>query len=496
MIKALAVLQSKGEDVTHSAITADRIVVGTGGRVCVVEHVLGLALRQLNLSASQLWREFGLTSAPTPNGDVQFDARTDVFQLGVLALELLLGRRLSPLDLKDRLPDLLDQWSEAATRAGLASDRLRLWLERALQIGSRSYSNAAEALSDLRDVPSESTASAFDSLPMADVEPIGKRSLQPARPAAGQDAPMANASPSEDFPVVNTPQVAARPAVKPAEGRWADVFPPESKSAALARVRESAPEPGPHPNTPVVPAATKGATPPQARGATGRRTTFKAPRVSPWIAAALGVIALTEGVVIAALLMRQPANAAATVVANSPSPEATRVTTPPPSVAAPAADSKAPPATPAVDQIKAAASAQRSGGLRLVAPFELKVVQGDRVFGSTADGPIIAAAGTYQVELINTAYGYSSRRSLTFRPGQITNLDISIPPGRLSVNAQPWAEISIDGQARGETPLANLSVPVGPHEIVFRHPELGERRQTVTVTARQPSRLGVDMRKK
>jgi hypothetical protein len=66
IIKALTVLQSKGEDVTHSAITADRIVVTTGGRVCVVEHVLGLALRQLNLSASQLWREFGLTSTPTP----------------------------------------------------------------------------------------------------------------------------------------------------------------------------------------------------------------------------------------------------------------------------------------------------------------------------------------------------------------------------------------------------------------------------------------------
>ena len=168
VIQALAMLQSKGDDLTHSAITPDRIVVTTGGRICVVEHVLGLALRRLNLSASQLWREFGLVSAPTPTGAVQLDARTDVFQLGVLTLEMLLGRRLTPLDLKDRLPDLLDQWSDAATRAGMASDRLRVWLERALQLGDRAYGTAADAYADLRDLPSESPASAFDSLPMGD----------------------------------------------------------------------------------------------------------------------------------------------------------------------------------------------------------------------------------------------------------------------------------------------------------------------------------------
>lgn len=302
---------------------------------------------------------------------------------------------------------------------------------------------------------------------------------------------MANTSPSEDFPVVNTPP-AARHAMVPSEGRWPEISPEVKAAAAAARTRESIPEPRPPAHTATAPAATKSSAPPQAKGAATRRMTFKAPRVSPWIAAALGVVALTEGVVIAALLMRQPASAATVVAANSPIPDAARVTAPatPDTVTfAPAVDGKAPPAASAVDPIKAAASAQRSGGLRLVAPFELKVVQGDKVFGSTQDGPIIAAAGTYQVELINTAYGYNSRRSLTFRPGQITNLDITIPPGRLSVNAQPWAEISIDGQVRGETPLANLSVPVGPHEIVFRHPELGERRQTVIVRADQIARV-------
>ena len=74
-------------------------------------------------------RSYGQNSVwslrPIASGSVRLDARTDVFQLGVLALELLLGRRLTRLDLKDRLPDLLDQWSTAVGRTGLSSDRLR-----------------------------------------------------------------------------------------------------------------------------------------------------------------------------------------------------------------------------------------------------------------------------------------------------------------------------------------------------------------------------------
>jgi len=314
---------------------------------------------------------------------------------------------------------------------------------------------------------------------------------------------MANASAPDDFPVINTPQPArpfdaaqGKPALVPADRSW--MFVPEAKSAPTPpRARELAPEPAAPAVSPGVPAATrKGSPPPAANNGTTRRTTFKAPRVSPWIAAALGMVALTEGVVIAALLMRQPARATTaatatpTTVAATPIPDASRPTTP--SHAAPAApavaEQKPAVLTAGFDPIKAAASKQRSGGIKFQTPIELKVLQGDKVFGSTADGPIIAPEGTYQVDLVNTAYGVRMPRSVTFRAGQISNFNVTIPPGRLSVNAQPWAEVSIDNQPKGETPLANLSVPVGEHEIVFRHPELGERRMTIVVRADQPAR--------
>jgi len=278
------------------------------------------------------------------------------------------------------------------------------------------------------------------------------------------------------------------------------MFVPEVRPAPTpARAKERTPEQAAP--APSVPAATRKVSPPPA-APSKRRTTFKAPSVSPWIAAALGLASLVEGGVIAALLMRQPASATpvtpAAVTSPIPDRESRSAAAPPPAVPAVAAavpEQKPVVLAAAIDPINAAASKQRSGGIKFQTPIELKVLQGDKVFGSTGDGPIIAPEGTYQVDLVNAALGVRMSRTLTFRAGQISNLSVTIPAGRLSVNAQPWAEVSLDGQAKGDTPLANLSVAVGEHEIVFRHPELGERRQTVVVRADQPARASVSFEK-
>jgi hypothetical protein len=36
-------------------------------------------------------------------------------------------------------------------------------------------------------------------------------------------------------------------------------------------------------------------------------------------------------------------------------------------------------------------------------------------------------------------------------------------------------------------------VQLGSHVVIFRHPDLGERRQTVVVTARGPNRISMDL---
>ena len=494
IVQALAMLQAKGEGITHSALTPDRVVVTTGGRVCVVEHVLGSALRQLNLSASQLWREFGVVTRPDPSGAVIFDARTDVFQLGVLTLEMLIGRRLTPLDLKDRLPDLIEQWSIITSRAGIAGDRLRMWLERALQLSDDAYATAANAYADLRDMPAESTASAFESL-MGEVENLAtRRSYQPVRQLSAADSPMLAVAPSAPQPVEVKP-----PMPVPSRETTPDV--PAAPRPAPAPPLSSGVASGVTPSVPVAPRSTSRQGTLTTEKAATRRTSLKIPRVSPWVAAVLGLVALVEAGVIAALVMRQPRDPAPVVAAASepvapaapadervrtPSPEAERVDADPPSRTAAA--------PPPVDRI-ADANRQRSGGVTLQTPIELKVLQGDRVLGSTDDGPIIMRDGTYQLDLINTSLGLRMRQPITFRAGQMAKLTVTLPSGRVSVNAQPWANVIIDNRDYGETPLANLSVPIGEHDFVFRHPDLGERRQRVTVRADGPTRVSVNLEK-
>jgi hypothetical protein len=66
-----------------------------------------------------------------------------------------------------------------------------------------------------------------------------------------------------------------------------------------------------------------------------------------------------------------------------------------------------------------------------------------------------------------------------------------MPLGR-ATSTPPWAEVWVGDQRLGETPLGNVSLPVGRHEVVFRHPQLGERRQPLVVKANTPARVVAD----
>jgi hypothetical protein len=141
--------------------------------------------------------------------------------------------------------------------------------------------------------------------------------------------------------------------------------------------------------------------------------------------------------------------------------------------------------------IAQAASRERRGGLRLSSPIELQVLEGERVLGSSGDGPVVFTAGKHEVDFVNGALGYRSHQTVDIKAGQIVPMKISPPDGRVSVNAVPWAQVSIDGKAVGETPLANLPMPVGEHEITFRHPQLGEQAQKLIVKSGALARVSV-----
>jgi hypothetical protein len=142
------------------------------------------------------------------------------------------------------------------------------------------------------------------------------------------------------------------------------------------------------------------------------------------------------------------------------------------------------------------ASSVAAGWLTVTSPIPLQLLEGGKVIGTTDSDRIMLPAGDHDLQLQNAAFGFQAQRQVKVNAGKVTVTRIDVPDGRMSLNALPWAEVWVDGERVGQTPIGNLTRPIGRHEVLFRHPELGERRETVVVTATQPARLGVDLRKK
>ena len=493
--RALAALETAGAGVTHGALTADRIILTPEGRVCIVEDALGSALQELALWPEELWTEFGLLARADEDGEAIFDPRTTVMQLGVIALSVLLSRTVTLHDFEQGLPQLLEEFSGLqAGSSSLVATPLREWLARALQSRPDSYASAADAEVGLRTLlaalgPAGAVEVETIQFP-ARVDPPVDRKPDERHPS-GFDSSKAKTERRDVGSVTSLPPPAA-----PVPAASADFTPdtapwrrPDVQTASDDELQSWA-----------------------AQGGSARRDQF-----IRWAAIALAVVAIGEAVAITRLIMRAPtvvltdssivvesAQPGDTVMVDgqavgstpvkvrvNPRTQAIRLVGAPPPVpvadpTAVASKAESDRAAAALDQ---AAARQRSGGLQVRTPINLTVLEGDRVLGSTADGPIVAGAGSHQLDFVNTALGFRVRQNVTIRAGVIAPLTIALPMGRLSINAQPWAQVLIDDNPVGETPLANVEVPIGDHQITFRHPQLGERRERVTVRADGPARV-------
>lgn len=141
------------------------------------------------------------------------------------------------------------------------------------------------------------------------------------------------------------------------------------------------------------------------------------------------------------------------------------------------------------------AAGPAAGWLAVAAPVSLQVLERGELLGTSDQAKIMLPSGQHELVLTNPAIGFTEKRVVRVPAGSQLAIRVDLPKVPLSINALPWAEAWIDGTRIGETPIANHLVTLGPHEIVFRHPEFGERRQTVTVGLGAPARVSVDMRR-
>jgi hypothetical protein len=210
-----------------------------------------------------------------------------------------------------------------------------------------------------------------------------------------------------------------------------------------------------------------------------------------WRVYAIGglvLLAVGEGVIIG--LQQQTARLAVTVAPpDVVAAGSTAVAT------APAPPLSSPPLAPApLPPAAASAVVPGVGWVALNAGVDIDVWVGNRRLGAAGDGRFELAAGEHQLELVNDRLGVRLIEPVRIVRGRVTTLSPVLPRGVLHLNATPWAEVVLKGQALGTTPLANVSVPLGDHDLVFRHPELGTRTVGVRVTADAPVRASVNMR--
>ena len=135
------------------------------------------------------------------------------------------------------------------------------------------------------------------------------------------------------------------------------------------------------------------------------------------------------------------------------------------------------------------------GWVTISTPVVMQVLEDDHKLGTTETDRIMLSAGRHTLKIFNTRLGFQTSRLVQVPAGGAATVKIDIPNGAVNLNALPWAEAFIDGRRVGETPIANIKLPIGEHEVVFRHPQLGERRQTFVVTAGEPARVALDLRK-
>jgi hypothetical protein len=166
-------------------------------------------------------------------------------------------------------------------------------------------------------------------------------------------------------------------------------------------------------------------------------------------------------------------------------------------VVTPARTATAPAATPAggADRERPTRASSETGFISIQSPIVLRVVRNGDFVGTSEDTRLSLPTGHQVIGLENESVGFRDVRTVEVIGGKVTPVAVTLPKGEISINARPWAEVFVDGSRIGETPVSQLSLPVGIHEILFRHPDFTERRVSVVVKIGATGRAFTDFTK-
>jgi hypothetical protein len=432
LIPAVALFSRHQRDAAIGTIGPERLILTPQGRLVVAEYVLAPGLEKLPYSRERLWRDLRVVIPPTAN-PTRIPPSADVVGVGVVALALLHGRPLREDEYLFSLGDLVDAATETSGdhRQPLSAG-FSAWLGRALQFDDRTALKS----------PQEAQV-AFEEM------------------LAKERAYVTSGSQLELF-VSRLERTIGPPLALPAPPPV-----PVAQGPTLVSLATTEPEPDPEPVTaPVPPAAVapaleavpaasvRPAVSPRLAGMTASRieSAVQAPRWHALLAplpAALIALALVEAAVIGWLLFGRAGGASGgqgEVVVHS-RPAAARVT---------------------ID-----------GEDRGVTPLTVALGPGAHV--------VEVRVGRSEPRVIPVDVRDGIQHSLYVELQSVATV------GGLDVRTDgATARVSVDGRARGTTPLSLRDLAPGDHEVVL---EAGRQRvrQTVRIEPGVTSQLVVPM---
>ncbi|MGA9115502.1 MAG: protein kinase [Bacteroidota bacterium] len=123
------------------------------------------------------------------------------------------------------------------------------------------------------------------------------------------------------------------------------------------------------------------------------------------------------------------------------------------------------------------------GSLRVECmPWADVILDSVRVETTPLARDIALAAGEHELRLVHPGYPLY-RRSVVIEPGGLTVIGVNLDTlfGYLSCEVHPWAEVVVDGESRGETPLAPLRLHPGEHLLELRSARFGRLARSITI---------------
>lgn len=480
LVPALVELQQQHPGAAHGLLGPDRVVVSPEARLTIVEHVVAPAVNAVGLDGRQL-AALGITVPPTARGGAQLSPSTDWYQVGLIALSVVLGRPVTTADLP-QLDMLVGQAVDTAVRdAAGAAPFLRGWLEQSLQIEGPGIESAGEARALFSTLTSGRGSTVARVLPMRP-EPVAQAPHAqprpvvvetPVPPIVVETLPPSSAAmfPTETVGPVETP---VRTALAPA---------PAVDAARIAAIRAPSPAPELSPFEREVLAGRIPDTTPALHGPMfGEAGASQPRRFGPLAVLALGQAAVLAWLAGSAWLSKPPAFGMQPglstehvltrdgqpadrpiAMAVGPALSWVRMTTPPPIVV--------PGAAPA------------DATLRISSPMPLKVMEAGKLLGAVPGGDLKLAPGRHDLELVNEAVEYRQAHSIEVAGGESIVVQVAPRPGSMTFEATVGTEVTIDGRSIGRTPMATVTLVPGVYDVAFRYAKGATERQRVTVTS-------------